>query len=210
MNIIKSLEWRYATKAFDPSKKISEEDFNELLEALRLTASSFGLQPWKFIVVKNPAIREQLKEHAWGQTQVTDASHLIVLASKKEITEADITKFVESTAKAQGVAPEVLDGLKNVVTGATGRMTPEQIEIWNTNQTYIALGNLLTVAALKEIDACPMEGFNKEEFERILGDVVDGYKVRAICPVGYRSTEDHSAARAKMRYAKEDVIAEIN
>ncbi|MFN7161226.1 MAG: NAD(P)H-dependent oxidoreductase [Candidatus Gracilibacteria bacterium] len=210
MNIIKSLEWRYATKTFDPSKKLSEEDFNELLEALRLTASSFGLQPWKFIVVRNPEIRQQLREHAWGQSQVTDASHLIVLASKKEISDADIIKFIESTAQAQGIESAVLEGLKSVVTGARDRMTPEQVELWNANQIYIALGNLLTVAALKEIDACPMEGFNKEEFERILGSVVDGYKIRAICPVGYRSDEDHSALRAKMRYPKEDVVVEIN
>lgn len=208
MNILKSLEWRYATKAFDPSKKVSEEDFNELLEVLRLTPSSIGFQPWKFIVVRNPEIRAQLREHAWGQPQVTDASHLIVFASKKAITENDVNKLVETTAAIQGVEVSALEGLRNMASGSLN-MPAEQMEIWNSNQTYIALGSLLTACALKEIDACPMEGFNKEEFERILGSAVEGYKIRAICPVGYRSADDRAATRKKVRYAKEDIITEI-
>lgn len=208
MNILKSLEWRYATKIFDTSKKIADADLQEILEALRLTASSFGLQPWKFVVITNPALREKLKEQAWGQPQVTDASHLIVLASRVDMPEAEVTRFIKSVAETQGTTPEDLSGYKDVISGAASRMTPEQVETWNAKQAYIALGNLLTVCALKEIDACPMEGFNKAAFDELLG-LGAQYKVQAICPIGYRSTEDQSAGRAKVRYPMNEVIVEM-
>lgn len=155
--IIDSLKWRYATKQFDSSKKLSESDLQKLIDAFILTPTSFGLFPFELIIVENPAIRESLVPHAWGQRQIADASHLLVIARRTDINATFIKNFIELTAKIRGVAPETLKGYEDMMNGALLSRTPEQITVWAANQAYIALGNLMTVAAKLQIDTCPME-----------------------------------------------------
>ena len=153
------LNWRYATKKFDPSKKISEQEFSQLIEALRLSPSSFGLQPWKYVIVRNPELKKKLRAHAWDQPQITDADAIIVFCAKKSMDESYIKNFVESISKTRGVAKESLDGYEQMMLGAIKAKAPEAAIQWMKHQAYIALGGLLTECAYRKIDACPMEGF---------------------------------------------------
>lgn len=207
--LLEKLNWRYATKIFDPNKKVSDEDFEVLLEALRLSPSSFGLQPWKFVVVKNQAIRESLIEHSWGQRQVADASHLIVLCCPKSVDESTVDKYIEFTAESRGIDASTLSGFADMMKGFLSRMNENQKSNWMKDQAYIALGNLMTCAAMIGIDACPMEGFSAPDYDKIIGlDQMDLTSV-VLCPVGYRSSEDKYADYPKVRYPSEDVILEI-
>ena len=166
--ILETLNRRYATKAYDATKKVSNEDLHTILESMRLSPSSYGLQPWKYIVVTNPELREKLKAASYGQPQITDASHLIVLTVKKDISEADINAYITSIATTRNMPIESLDGFKNMLLGATGYLDQATKEIWNIKQVYIALGiGLLTAASLK-IDSTPMEGFNASQYNEIL------------------------------------------
>lgn len=206
METIKALNWRYAVKTFDSEKKLSKEQLDTLLESLRLTASSFGLQPWKFIVVENKELREKLKEHAWNQSQVVDASHLIVLCNKTTIDETYVTKYIEKTAKERNISTDNLQGFKDMMLGTIKNRSQDEIAAWNKNQVYIALGNLLTVCAIENIDACPMEGFDATKFNEILDLKKEGLNAAVLCPVGFRSEEDDSAKRAKVRFDTDDII----
>lgn len=202
--LIPALQWRYATKQFDPTKKIPEADVHELTEAMRLSASSFGLQPWKFIVVNDPALRAKIKEHAWNQSQVTDASHLIVLATRKDIHDDYIRHYVEATAKARGTTVEALKGFEDMMLGTVRNMPPEAITTWNQRQVYIALGTLLLAAAQKGIDACPMEGFDPKKVDEVLG--MTDYTVTALCPIGIRASTDKYASAPKVRFPASEVV----
>lgn len=205
MDIVKALNWRYATKSFDSSKKLSEDQVETLLEALRLSPSSFGLQPWKFIRVKNADLRAKIQASAWNQVQITEASDLLVIASKITLTEDDATAFIADSAKAQGIDPSVLDGYKSMIVGTIGSRSSEALKAWNAKQAYIALGVLMAAAATLEIDACPMEGFDTAAVDSILGLEAMGYTTAVVCPVGYRSATDSYATRTKVRVAKEKV-----
>ncbi len=206
MTILDALRWRYATKTFDASKKISMEAFEELLEALRLSASSYGLQPWKFVVVENPELRAKVREIAWNQGQVTDASHLIVLCRPETVTAADVDHFVQVTASTRGIDAASLDGYKQMMLGTVNGMDEEKKAVWMAKQVYLALGNLLTVCAVQGIDACPMEGFDPAKCDEILGLPALGLRSVVLCPVGYRADDDKYASLAKVRYPKEEVI----
>lgn len=202
--IVEALNRRYATKAYDSTKKVSDADLHSILEAMRLSPSSYGLQPWKFIVVTNPELREKLKAASYGQPQVTDASHLIVLTVKRDMTEADINTYMNSIATTRNIPVESLDGFKNMLLGATGHFDQAMKETWNTKQVYIALGMGLIAAASLNIDATPMEGFNASQYNEILG--LTDYATAVIMPIGYRSAEDASQHYAKVRFAAEQVV----
>lgn len=207
--ILDSLAWRYATKAFDPSKKVSDADFEALKASLVLTPSSFGLQPWGFVVVEDAAKREALLPHSWGQRQVVDASHLIVIAARTDIDETFVDTFLKRIIEVRGVDPSTLDEYRGMILGFMGAMDAPAIANWAKLQTYIALGQLMTTAALMGIDACPMEGFVPAEYDRILGLAEHNLTTAVLCPVGYRSDADWLAPMAKVRNTPESLFTTI-
>lgn len=205
--IVKQLNWRYACKKFDPTKKVREADWNVLAESLRLSASSYGLQPWKFIVVQNPELRKQLLPLSWGQTPVTDASHFVVLAYKEKLNENDVTTFVNHTAKVRGMDPATLAGYKDMMIGDLVKgPRAEVINWWAQRQTYIAMGSFLTTAAIMEIDALPMEGLDPAGYDKVLGLEGSGYKTVAAIACGYRAEDDKYQFAKKVRYDLKDVV----
>ena len=161
--IIEALNWRYATKMFDPSRKIPEDQWRALEESLVLTPSSFGLQPWEFIVVTNSEIRESLVAHSWNQRQVADASHLVVIATRTDVNEAWIDRFVGRVEEVRG-EQGVFSGYRDMMVGFVSSLDEEGVKQWGKLQTYIALGQFMTCAAMMGIDTCPMEG--KKSYDR--------------------------------------------
>ena len=206
--IIESLNWRYACKKFDSSKSISDEDFNTLLESLRLTASSYGIQPWKFVVVKNQDKREELIGASYNQRQVAEASHLIVLCAPIEIDEALIDSYLADTAKTRGLDVSELAKFKKMLMSIP-RKPEEWKKAWAKNQIYIALGNLLTVCAEMRIDSCPMEGFSPAKYDEILNLKEHGLRSVVACPVGYRHSEDKYIEVKKVRFPNSHLVVEI-
>lgn len=208
MNLIEQLNWRYATKVFDPTKKVSDDDLNTLKEVLRLSPSSYGLQFWRFALVNNPTTRAELREHSWNQGQVVDASHLFVLCRLQDFVEADIDQYIDSIALARGVDKSSLEAyggmMKNLL-----EMPLEKKHAWMEKQVYIALGFLMEACAVMGIDACPMEGFEAEAYNKILKLPEKNLHATVVCPVGYRSEEDKYATLAKVRYPLNDLIVEI-
>jgi nitroreductase len=208
--LLEQLNWRYATKQFDPNRKISAQDWAALEEALLLTPSSGGLQPWKFIVVTDPAVRAKLLPASYGQAQVTDASHLVVFTSKKNFSEADVDAFIKHTAETRGVSVESLAPFRGMLVGGIVQSMDEKArDAWARNQVFIALGNLLTSAALLGIDACPMEGFDRAQYDEILGLNPKGLATAVIATVGYRLLADKYANAPKVRFPKEQVFTRI-
>ncbi len=204
--ILEQLNWRYAVKSYDKTRQVSAEDWETLEEALLLAPSSFGIQPYKFIVITDPELREKLKPAAWGQPQITDASHLVVIAHKKTLTDSDIEHFVDRIVEVRGTARETLTDYENVMKGSAKKAVDGgYIEVWNSRQAYIALGFLLETAALLGIDATPMEGFDAAQFNEILG--LTDYSAVALAAVGYRDAEsDWLANLPKVRFPKEELI----
>lgn len=209
--VIDTLNWRYATKQFDPSKKISDADWKALEQSLVLSPSSFGLQPWKFFVVRNADTRKQLLEHSWGQEQVVDASHLVVLAIKTDIGPEDVPPYIERMSEVQGVPTDKLEGFANMVRGFFKEPPfPLQPDKWSAKQVYLALGFFMYSAAVLGIDTCPMEGFIPDKYDEVLGLKEQGYSAVVLCPVGYRSEDDKNAERPKVRYQTERVVDYID
>ncbi len=208
--LIGQLNWRYATKQFDPARKISAPDWAALEEALVLTPSSIGLQPWTFLVIDDPAVRAKLLLASYGQPQVVDASHLVVLATKANYSEADVDAHVRQAAKIRSVSVESLDGLRSMaVRSIVQGMNETERRIWAVNQTYIALGNLVTSAALLGIDAAPMEGFERTRYDDILGLTAKGLTASVIAALGYRKESDKYASLAKVRFPREEVVLHV-
>jgi nitroreductase len=208
--LIDQLNWRYATKQFDPNRKINSQDWATLEEALLLSPSSGGLQPWKFIVVTDPQMRAKLKPASYGQAQITDASHLVVFAAKSDVLEADVDAHIKHIAEVQGAPIEALAPLRNMLVGGIVKsMDTAGRAAWARNQVYIALGNLLTSAALLGIDACPMEGFDRTQYDEILGLKSQGYATAVIATLGYRSADDKYAGASKVRFPKELIFAQV-
>ena len=204
--LIDALNWRYATKAFDPDNKIPAETWAALEESLVLTPSSFGLQPWKFLVITDKALRESLVPHAWNQRQVADASHLVVMLAKRTVGEADVDKLIHRIVEVRGGTADALAGYKGMMMGSLGKATPEFVIEWAKKQTYIALGQFMGAAATLGIDTCPMEGFVAPKFDEILGLTGTDYTTSVLCPAGYRSADDRYASLPKVRFKAEDVI----
>ena len=208
--LLTQLNWRYATKQFDPARKISAADWAALEAALLLTASSGGLQPWKFIVVTDPAVRAELLPASYGQPQITAASQLVVFASKNNYSEADVDAHLQNVAKAQGAPIEALAPLRAMLVGGiVQRLDEAARNAWARNQVYIALGNFLTSAALLGIDTCPMEGFDRAQYDEILGLKAKGLAAAVIATVGYRLPTDKYASAPKVRFPKEQVFISV-
>ena len=203
--LLDSLNFRYATKQFDAAKKIEPAAWAALEESLVLTPSSFGLQPWKFLVVTDAEVRESLVPHAWNQRQVADASHLVVMAVRKTVDEAYIDQFLARIAEVRSLPVESLAGYRGMMVGCLGMMTPD----WAAKQAYIALGQFMLAAATLGVDTCPMEGFIPAQFDEILGLSEQGLTAAVLCPAGYRSAEDKYASLPKVRWAAGDVIAHL-
>lgn len=206
--LIRQLKWRYATKKFDPSKRIPEADWLTLEEALVLTPSSFGVQPWKFFHVETPALKEKLVAASWGQSQPRDASHMLVLAIKKNLGPDYIARYVERTAEVRGVPPESLEKFRQVIVNFISNPKFD-VNVWAKDQVYIALGNFMTCAAMLGIDTCPMEGINPAQYDEILGLDKLGYTTCVACPAGYRAADDKYAATPKVRFKHEEMIGKL-
>jgi nitroreductase len=205
--LLKALEWRYATKVFDANRIIPAEVWSALEKTLVLTPSSYGLQPYQFLIVQDPAKRAALLPHSWGQKQVVDCSHFVVFTARTEMKEADVDRFIKRSSEVRGVPAESLAAyrgmmLGDVVNGPRGKIAHE----WAARQCYIALGNLMTAAAVLGVDACPMEGLNPPEYDKILGLNGTSYKTVVACALGYRAAGDKYASLAKIRYAAAELV----
>ena len=202
---IARLHWRYATKKFDPTKKIPTNVWSELEQALVLSPSSTGLAPWKFAVVTDPEMKKKLHPAAYNQPQILDCSHLVVICAKSPPTLADADRFVARTAEVRGTPVESLDGFRKMVVGVVDKPADEA-SAWAARQAFIALGMFLTTAAMIGVDACPMEGFEPPKFDEILGLKAHGVKSFALAAAGYRAADDKYATLAKVRLPVEEVI----
>src|SRR5450432_3435717 len=209
-NLIELLNWRYATKIFDAVKKIPADVWSALEQALVLTPTSYGLQPYQFLVVQDAATRAALLPHSWGQKQVVDCSHFVVFTACTEMTEADVDKLIKRTTDLRKLPAGALNAdrgmmMGDVVNGPRGKQAHE----WAARQSYIALGNLMTCAAVLGVDACPMEGLVPAEYDKILNLNGSGYATVVACALGYRSASDKYASLAKVRYETKDLIQQI-
>jgi nitroreductase / dihydropteridine reductase len=215
-NILEALQWRYATKTFDPNKKVSQEHLDILLETLRLSPSSFGLQPRKFIQVKNPELRKQLQAASRGQPQIVDASDLIIIASKTDMGKEDVEEYLEHLKETRmswidinSLPQQEIDALmnyKNMMIDTLESRNPDQRKSRSQKQAYIAMGIFLLACAEMEIDACPMEGFDPSKYNEILGLNELWLTATVAIPVGYRAVEDKYASLAKVRFPKEKIF----
>ncbi|MEM6252485.1 MAG: NAD(P)H-dependent oxidoreductase [Cyanobacteria bacterium P01_D01_bin.156] len=206
-SVLEVLNWRYATKMFDASKKIPADIWSALEQSLVLAPSSFGLEPWKFFVVDDPTVRQALLEPTWKQSQVVDASHLVVLAIKKDLDETDVDRSMARTSEVRDVPLESLQGFSNVIKGFM-KNVPDT-DSWATKQTYIALGQLMVSAALMGIDTCAIEGFMPDKYDEILGLPAMGYHAVVVCALGYRAEGDKYATLPKVRFPIEDKVQHI-
>jgi nitroreductase len=196
---IENQNWRYATKKFNSEKKISNSDLEILKEAIQLSTSSYGLQPYKVIIVENEEIRKQLQPASWGQSQITDASHLFVFASITNVDSEYINNFVDNMAKTRNIPVESIKAYADFMIGNITTLTPEKQFIWSQKQAYLALANLLNVAAELKIDVTPMEGFIPEQYNKILGLTEKGLSATLVATIGYRADEDATQHYAKVR-----------
>jgi len=203
------MAWRYATKRFDTEKKVSKEDLHEILNAARLAPSSVGLQPWKFVVVEDTALREKLEEASWNQKQITESSYVIVLC-RREVNEELVDHHLKNTATTRNKAVEDLEGYKKMMMGIVTGKSPEDLQVWADKQIYIALGMMMESAAMLRIDSCPMEGFDPKAYDEILGLKEKGLASVVLCPIGYRNAElDHHATDEKVRFPMEEVVVHM-
>lgn len=207
--LLAALRWRYATKQFDASKKIPAATWDALEESLVLTPSSFGLQPWKFLVVENPAVLAKLQADSWNQPQVTDASHFVVLTARTDLASADVDAWISRMSEVQGTPVEALGQLKGMIGGFAEKMSDEERHFWNIRQCYIALGQLMASAAVLGIDACPMEGISAAGYDRVLGLEGSGYATVVACALGYRAESDKYASMPKARFDRAKVIQHV-
>ena len=206
MNIIDSLKWRYATKEFDTAKKLTDAQIDVLLKSANLTASSFGLQPGKIVLVENSELREKLVQYSWGQKQVSEASHLLVITADIEINDSKVDKYVADVVSNRGVAEESLEGMSKMVKGFLSGMDDAQKRVWADNQAHIVLGNLLTVCAIEGIDTCPIAGFQPEKYDEILDLKKDGQRSVLVLPIGFRLDTDKYASLEKVRMSDNEFV----
>lgn len=210
MNIIDSLKWRYAVKKFDTNKNLSEKQIETLKEAFNLTATSYGLQPLKLVIIKNKKIQEKLVPFSWNQQQILQASHLLVICIKDNYTTKEVENYFNLVQKIRNTPDEVINPFKKFLTAEIAKKTQEELYVSNKNQAYIALGNLLTVCASQKIDSCPMEGFTPEKYDEILDLTKDNLKSVLVLPVGFRASDDYMKDLTKVRKNISDSIIEIS
>jgi len=208
--LVTQLNWRYATKQFDPSRKIPADVWAALEKALVVTPSSFGLQPWKFIVVTDQAVKQRLVAASWNQSQPADCSHHVVFAARKTLGEAEIDRFLDSTVAVRGGSRDALAGYRGMMVGFSAKAAKEGwIHEWAVRQTYIAIGNFMTSCAVIGVDACPMEGIAANEYDKILGLEGGEFVTVVACAAGYRAESDKYAQLPKVRLAADEVIKRI-
>ncbi len=203
-----ALHWRYATKKFDPTRKLSAEEWAKFEQALILAPASYGLQPYRFIVVTDPALKEQLKPAAYGQSQIADCSHLVVFAARTDVTDADVDHYLERINQVRGTDVEHLkNGFGKVIKGDVVHGPRHAvIKEWCARQAYIALGQLMVFAALSSVDVCPMEGFDTGKFDEILGLTAQGYRAGVVGAVAHRAADDGAASLPKVRFPAEELL----
>ena len=206
MQLIENLEWRYATKKFDPSQKVSTEAIEKIKTAIQLSATSYGLQLFKIITVEDPALREKLLPHSWGQRQVVDASHLMVFCPVVDIQDEHIDSFVRIKSEVQGIPHEKLKGYGDFIKDKLSKWTTQKHAEWTTHQVYLALGNALAACAELRVDAAPLEGFDVAPYNEILGLNEKGLSAAVLLTIGYRSSEDSAQHLAKARRPKEELF----
>jgi nitroreductase len=209
MKLLEGLKWRYATKKFDNTKKISDSNLEKIKEAIQLSASSYGLQLYKVLIVEDKAVREKLKPAAWGQGQITDASHLFIFCNYSDVNREGIDEFVHLKAKTQGIDAEALKPYGDFIESKWTDKSSEEKSNWTAKQSYIALGNLLAACGELEIDSCPMEGFEAEQIDEILGLKEKGLTTAVLAAVGYRAKDDETAMQEKVRKPKEILFETI-
>lgn len=209
MDIIKQLKWRYATKKFDSNKKLSPQKLDTLKQAFNLTATSFGLQTIKLIIIENPALRESLLLHAYHQRQVVDASHLLVICIQENVQDHDVVDYYENIKDIRKTSEDILKPYREDLIKMMNKMSVQERQQWSKHQAYIALGNLMTVCAVENIDSCPMEGFKAAEYDNILNLQEKGLKSVLLLPVGYRATDDMFSDFAKVRKPLNQAIIEL-
>lgn len=208
--LLAQLNWRYATKKFDASKRIAPDVWAALEKALVLTPSSFGLQPWKFIVVTHEEVKQKLVPISWGQTQPADCSHFVVFAARKALAEKDVDHFLESIVATRGGSLEQLKGYREMMTGFAGKAAQEGwLREWAIRQVYIALGNFMTCAAVLGVDSCPMEGIEPQNYDKVLGLEGTEFETVVACAAGFRAEDDKYASLAKVRFPAREVVQHI-
>jgi nitroreductase len=205
-NFLNNQNWRYATKKFDATKKVSTEDLNTLKEAIRLSSSSYGLQPYKVIIVENPELRAQLQPAAWGQSQIVEASHLFIFANDTNLGDEEIDEYLNTISVTRETPMESLAGYGDFMKSKISTLEPAVKNIWTSKQTYLALGNLLNAAAELKIDVTPMEGFVPAQVNEILGLDKLNLNASLIATVGYRHEDDTTQFYKKVRKSQEDLF----
>ena len=207
--VLDKLNWRYATKRYDVSKKLSKQELETLLHAVQLSPSSYGIQPYKILVITNPEVREKLREVGYNQPQITEASHLFVFAIHDQFDTSHIDEYAENIAETRGLKLEDIAGFVDLMKSIVNSKNAEELKVWNSKQAYIALGVLLETAAILDLDASPMEGFDAAKFDEVLNLKEQNLTSVVIAGVGHRSTEDDVQHYKKVRKAKENLFIEI-
>jgi nitroreductase len=208
-DFIKNANWRYATKKFDTTKKVSKEDLETLKEAIRLSASSFGLQPYRILIIENPELRAKLQPAAWGQSQIVDASQLIVFANITNFGETEIDASIANTTKTRGLTADALKGYGDFMKSKIVTLPEDVRNTWASKQTYLALGNLMNAASELKIDVTPMEGFEPAQVNEILGLGKLGLNATLLATIGYRDKEDATQHYAKVRKSNEELFINL-
>ena len=209
MELIEKMSKRYATKKFNPERLVSPEDLESLKEVIQLSASSYGLQPYRVVLVEDKRLREQLRPFSWGQAQITDASHLFVFCNLLSVGEGEVSAYVDLKARAQGKKPQELSGYIGFVTKKIGEKSILEQRHWTAKQSYIAMANLLTACAAMDIDACPIEGFEPEKYNELLNLESKGLEAAVVVAVGYRADDDANASLPKIRKSQEELFIEM-
>ena len=206
---IENQNWRYATKKFDNTKKISSEDLETLKEAIRLSSSSYGLQPYKVIIIEDKTLREKLQPVSWGQSQIVDASQVIVFANETNVGNAEIDVYLQNISETRQIPLESIAGYGDFMKSKIGALTPEQISIWTAKQAYLALANLLNVAPELKIDVTPMEGFDSEKYNEILNLTEKGLNAAVVATIGYRHEDDATQYYKKVRKSTKELFINL-
>ena len=210
MDSIKNLEWRYAVKKFDEEKILDHEKINILKKAFNLTATSYGLQPIKLVIIKNKEIQQRLLPHSWNQQQIAQASHLLIICTETNIDESDVEKYFERVQNIRKTPDDIINPFKNHLKETIANKTSEDLYNWSKNQAYLALGNLLTVCANEKIDSCPMEGFIPEKYDEVLKLREKNLTSVLVLPIGYRSEDDVMIHQKKVRKNIDEIVLEIS
>jgi nitroreductase len=208
--LLGALNWRYATKKFDSDRKIPADTWAALEEALILSPSSFGLQPWHFVVVQDPAVLAKLSAASWGQTQPVECSHYVVFTARKDVTAADVDHFIDRITEVRGTGPDYLKGYRDIMVGFADRnRSAGTLGEWSARQVYIALGQFMASAALLGVDACPMEGIEPAKYDEILGLGPKGLAAICACAAGYRAASDKYAGARKVRFKASEMVSHV-